>query len=759
MGEVRPRERLAGRYEILGLVGAGGMGTVYRARDLELGEDVALKMLRSERVDSSMLERFRSEVRLARRVTHTNVARVFDIGEHQAERFLTMEFVEGESLASLLARRGTLELHRALAIAAAICAGMAAAHAVGVVHRDLKPDNVLLAADGRVVVTDFGIARCTVAASLAAHETGAGVMIGTPAYMSPEQVEGRADIDARADVYALGATLFELFTGRRAWQGDVPIAVAAARLAAPPPDPRQARPDLPEAVAAVVRRCLARAPADRFADAAEVGAALASVSPTSPAAPTLARTSAPPPRPVSPDAAKTVAVLPVHNQGAPEDDFVAEGITEDLIDALSMIGLRVRPRAAVAKYEGSKAESREIGRELGVQVVVETSFRRLPGAIRLRTRVVSVVDGFQLWAKRFDRSEAALLVVSDEVARAIAEALTVRLVAPARQAPSDPVVIELYLRARAEMRQLRATPKPAVELLEQAVARAPGDPTVLAALAIARAKLWHWSGEGRAEVEEAAERAVAAAPWLGEARLSLGMSAFYGGEYERALREGRRAAALAPGLAQAHFLVGRLVFEAGLFDEGIRWLENSMEIDPKAEATYHDLCRAYELRGSRDAADRTMARCASETGARSIELIEARLWMWRRDTERARARLQGTPSDEIRPLLEYLASGSCTLEQVHALTPPMGRITAREVTARRRTFARQLFAEVACYFGHEDAAFTALAAAVDSGLLDLAWLDHCPTLAPLRARPKFPALRARVDERARRLIAAYTEPD
>src|SRR5262249_37071176 len=197
--------------EMVGWRGVGGMGRVYRAIDRELGETVALKLLLKELVNSeAMVDRFRQEVRLARKVTHRNVARTFDIGEHGGEKFLTMELVGGESLSRVLARRGALPEVEALAVARQICDGIAAAHGVGIVHRDLKPDNVLVEEGGRIVITDFGIARSD---RPDASSPTVGGAIGTPAYMAPEQVEGSASVDGRADVYAFGAMLFEMVTG------------------------------------------------------------------------------------------------------------------------------------------------------------------------------------------------------------------------------------------------------------------------------------------------------------------------------------------------------------------------------------------------------------------------------------------------------------------------------------------------------------------------------------------------------------------
>ncbi|MGH7293877.1 MAG: serine/threonine-protein kinase, partial [Polyangiaceae bacterium] len=321
----------ADRYEILGLVGSGGMGTVYRARDSELDEIVALKLLRREVMDASgMLDRFRQEVKLARRVTHRNVARTYDIGESSGEKFLTMEFVDGEALSARLAREGALQLDLVMEMAGGICAGLQAAHAAGVVHRDLKPDNVLLANDSRVVLTDFGIARAVADANRAAT---VGLALGTPAYMAPEQVEGVSDLDERADIYALGAMLYECVTGERAWSGDGIWALAAARLMNPPPDPRLKRPDLPPAVAEIVLKCMARRREDRFQSVAELAGALGAMTMPAP----RPRPSAPPPlqAPLELET-RAVAVLPFRNHGPPADDYLADGLTDDLIDALSM---------------------------------------------------------------------------------------------------------------------------------------------------------------------------------------------------------------------------------------------------------------------------------------------------------------------------------------------------------------------------------------------------------------------------------------
>ena len=749
---------LGGRYEILGLVGVGGMGSVYRARDRELEETVALKVLRRELVDKpGMLERFRREAKLARRVTHRNVARVFDIGEHQGEKFLTMELVDGESLGALMSREGRMPVARAVEIAAAICAGLASAHAAGVVHRDLKPDNVLIARDGRVVLTDFGIARAF------ADEAGAvstmGILLGTPAYMAPEQVEGSQDIDGRADIYALGALLFELFTGERAWPGDSPFGVAAARLLAPPPDPRLKRPDLPTACGAVVLRCLARRREDRFASVEQVSSELSTL--TLPAFPSMPPIAAAPARAEASAGDKTVAVLPFRNAGAPEDDYLAEELTDDLIDGLSMTPhLKVRARGAVMRYRDAATDPRDVGRELGVQVVVEGSVRRARGNVRVSARLISVADGFQLWAKRFDRPEQDVLSINDDAARAIAEALTLEHREEKRDAPSNPAAIDLYLRARHEYRKFWIDhQKKALVLLEQAEALAPSDPMILAGKAMVMARISFFYGTGLPEVRAVAERAVAVAPNLGEARLALGSAMLQAAEFEGAIRELRHAVARGPGLAEAHSALGRMLAEVGPLDEAVRSLETALAIDRDTPMAHDALVRCCALQRNFKRADEEMARMLEIQGRSAYVVIAARMMLWRRDRENADAMIRDFEKEQ-----QQVGFPSVLLEIVSKARLPFDAKTMRSMIqpasggARRRAFFFQLEAEIFAFLGNEEAVWDALELAAKSELIDVAWVDHCPLFDEIRGDPRFAPVRATVKRRADSILDAYRAP-
>lgn len=284
--------RLGARYDVLGEIGRGGMGVVYKVRDRETQEIIAAKVLRAEIGEAPNIERFKNELRLARRITHKNVCRIYDFNREDALVFITMEYVEGESLRALLDRFKTLAPTRAREIAGQICAGLREAHAQGIIHRDLKPENVMLDRAGQVKLMDFGIAR-----SMESPATTTRAFIGTPAYMAPEQVNSQ-HVDQRTDIYALGLILYECVTGQRPFSGDTPIAVAMKQVKEKPLPPRRLVASIPYQFEAVILRCLDKDPNNRFATAELLQAALAD--PRAPLAPAAAAVLRPSPRVVAP---------------------------------------------------------------------------------------------------------------------------------------------------------------------------------------------------------------------------------------------------------------------------------------------------------------------------------------------------------------------------------------------------------------------------------------------------------------------------
>jgi TolB-like protein/Flp pilus assembly protein TadD len=749
-------ELIAGRYELLGMLGAGGMGTVYRARDRELDEIVALKVLRKELAASpSMLERFRREVKLARRVTHRNVARTFDIGEHGGDRFLTMEYVEGELLATRLGRSGRLGFQETVAVARDVCAGLAAAHAAGVLHRDLKGDNVVIALDGRAVITDFGIARAV--AEGEATRT-AGGFVGTPAYMAPEQVEGVADLDARADIYALGAMMYELLTGNAPWTGDSVFAIASARLMKPPPDPRALVPEIPTQLAELVLSLMARRREDRPASADDAAAALARVTGVE------GKTSSPPPPMQARGVHKrTVAVLPLLNLGAADDAYLAQTVTEDIVDLLSVVPeLRVRPRGESARHDSAARDVREIGRQLGVDVVVDGSLRRTGDQTRVSVRLVTVDDGFQLWAKRFDRPASEVLTVADVAAAAIGCALTSRDVAAPRAAAVSPVAQDLYLRGRYLLhRGWFEVSAQAVDLLRKAAEHAPEDARILGTLAIGLCRLYGFQRDGAETARQArtiADKAILLAPERPEGHVALGLLHLTNGEAAAAVRELKKALELAPNNVDALDALGKILIEVGRVERGLELLTQAVAIQPDLSVARQAMVRALGLLGLWDDALEAMGPIPTDqSDLPSHILVIARLHLWRGDAAAAAAlgdlvdRL-ATPRarEAVTGFLRVATTLKVSDEDLAVMCDRLPVTSA--VAARRAAFNAQIHCESLLACGRLEEGLEMLQTADANTLIDLVWLDSCPLFEPVRGRPEFAKVRANVSMRAKRAL-------
>jgi serine/threonine-protein kinase len=725
------------------------MGTVYKVRDLELDEIVALKTLRHEWIDApGALERFKREVKLARRVTHRNVARTFDIGEHGREKFLTMEYVDGPSLSRAIEDRGAFPIPDALRVGVGIAEALEAAHAVDVVHRDLKPDNVLLASDGRIVVTDFGIAQLHRAGG--GSETGVGQIVGTPAYMAPEQVEG-APIDARADLYALGLVLYEMLVGKRAFTGETPFAAAAARLVQPPPDPSRARSGLSEPLSALVRKLLARRRDDRPAGAGEVREALVALGKTA---------TAPSVRPASPavipEVARSLALMPLRGVGPAEDAWIGEGLADDLQDALCMArGLRVKARGAPHEGEDAKA----FGARMEVELVLDGNVRRSGDDVRLQLRLTSVEDGFQVWAHRFQCRIGDLLVVSDEAARAIAEAAGSAKPAAAPRAAADSGAIELYLRARQQGTRAFLDRAPPFALLEQARALAPSDPTILASYAILGARSTFRPGappELMPKAREAAERALEIAPGLADPWVAIAHVRHGSGDTPGAVRALKRAIANSPSCAEAHDLLGRVLAEADRIEEAQPHVDRALWLDGSLAFARVDRIRMYALLGDWPAVEREIDVLASHSTAHVV-LISPRLSIWA-GRQLIHGRLDAATTSFAEDVVGifwrtfdeqvFHADDRATFDELLGAVPPVSRPA--------RLF-HQLRAELLSFVGDRDECLAAVEASVAAGLEDFGWIQRCPMLRPLHGEPRFEAARARVKVHADAVSQAWAE--
>ena len=766
---------LAGRYELVGMLGSGAMGTVYRALDRELDETVALKVLKKELASADMLERFRREVKLARKVTHKNVARTYDIGEEPSangqggDRFLTMEFVEGEMLASRLARRGRMPLAEVLQIARDVCAGLGAAHAVGVIHRDLKPENIIVAKDGRSVITDFGIARAAQAGS-SSRTVG---IVGTPEYMAPEQVEGASDLDARADLYALGVMMYELLCGEPAWKGDTIIAIATARLLRPPPDLRAVLPNVAPNIAEVVLRLMARRREDRYATAEDVIQALETIAPPTlaPRHPTSGTLPiglvAPILKPTRPGS-RVVAVLPIINLGAKDDNYLVDGVLEDLVDLLSMVrGLAVRPRGETMRHTGSDRDAREIGRSVSADVVVDASFRRIGERVRASFRLIAVEDGFQLWAQRFDRTPAEVLTIADDAAAAIAEHLTAVLDAPAKKERShDPEAEDLYLRGRHQLRrgwieyQIEAK-----DSLERAYERAPDDPRIGGAYALAIARTYGMPPTGVEIAERAraiAEKVLEADPRNADARVAIGTLHLQNHEVDASVRHLRQALASSPNCVEALDWLGRIMGEVGREQDAILYLRRAGAIEPDNLGPRYQIARIYSITGNLRGMHEELGPMPTHPGDLAVWfMVQAREMLWRKDEATSKRLLQVLETAPKLPPSARFAVGQLLGTALGTNESARDRAVLDRIlpvdasrTPRRASFNAQIRAEVLAALGETELVLESLRHADGNSLVDLSWLDHCPIFDPVRGRTEYKEVRERVAIRARRVCEA-----
>jgi serine/threonine-protein kinase len=752
-------QRFAGRYLVERMLGRGGMGTVWAVLDAQLGERVALKMLHPDTRDAgAAIERFRREVRLARRITHPNVARIYDIGDHQGVHYLTMEWIHGASLAEQLVAHTTWAPARALAMADQIARGLAAAHACGVVHRDLKPANVLVEESGRAAITDFGIA-CAITGDVKLT-LDRNSWMGTPAYMSPEQVRGDP-VDARSDVYALGTILFEMLTGRLPFVADGVFALALARIQQPACDPSTLV-TLDEDLAALVRSCLAMNPDERPTSAAEVSDAIQRLGPDAGVgAPAAAPTPKPTFMPVRPGA-HGIAVLPFRYRGPASDEYLADALTDELVDLLSNTrGLKVAARGATARFVDAP-DPKTIGRELGVDAIIEGTVQRAGPLVRISARLLATETGFQTWSERFEGRLDDVFDMQDRMAKRVAESLRVELQRHASLGEVSEEAVALYLRARKRSRspELGGTGEDnALALLDRAIQLAPHFKPALAAHAIMAERMWFFPGasqvlDWREIVRASVARALAEAPDLAETHVAAARYAAHTMDLSGAARSLSRALTIAPTSAAAHEYLGFLQCEAGRADEGIRHLELAAELDPTLTLGLLGAARHYELVGDHARADEYLQRVRASTGAEvGLIAMEARFATWRGDMDtirRCREAIRMAPGVfAFFMLITDVFLGERDAAEIEAAPPA----SARGFSPRFATIGEQLTAEVLASAGRLEGAMAALRRAVDHVLVDLAWLERCPLLEPLRTQPDYSELHARVRARAEEIWA------
>ena len=691
-------------YSIVRELGQGGMATVYLADDSKHHRQVALKVLKRELAASIEAARFLREIEIAATLTHPNILPLHDSGNCNGRLYYVMPYVEGGSLRERLMRERQLPVQDAVRLTREVADALVYAQECGVVHRDIKPENILLQ-HGHPVVVDFGVAR---AFSMLGQNfsTGAGMTVGTPAYMSPEQATGAVTIDCRADQYALACVLYEMLAGHPPFVGGDLRTTLARQVTDPPPPLTTVRPGIPGAVRQTVMRGLAKAPADRFPSAREFAEAL--VAPV-----------------VDTEPASSIAVLPFVNlSGDSEDEYFGDGMAEEIITALARIhGLHVASRTSAFAFKDKQIDIRAIGELLNVGSVLEGSVRRSGNMLRVTAQLIGTADGYHLWAGRFDRERKDIFAIHDDIAANIARALRVVLGEDERQAiarapTTDPEAYDFYLRGRQFFHQRR---KKSVVFARQMFNRAiqcdPEYARAYAGVADACAFLAHYYEDESAaanldEADAASRKALELDPRLAEAHAARGFLLTLRQRLVEAEEEFRVAIELDPNQFEARYFHARTCFQRGELVQALELFGEAARVRDDHEALYFAAQTLTALERTVDAAN---------AYRKALPVIERYLEL---NPDDGRAI---TMAAVCCSRLGDRARGLEWAEQATVVDPEDANVAYN----------------VACLLaleGERDRAIELLQRAFQVGFARRDWIEHDPDLESLRGDPRFQAM-------------------
>jgi serine/threonine-protein kinase len=567
---------LGDRYAIERELGAGGMATVYLATDRKHDREVALKVLRPDLAAVLGAERFLQEIRITARLDHPHILTLIDSGGSDSFLWYVLPYVRGESLRARLNREKQIPVEVAISLGLQVAGALDYAHRHGVIHRDVKPENILLH-EGEAMVTDFGIALAVREAG-GARLTETGLSLGTPHYMSPEQASGEQDLDARSDVYSLGAVVYEMLAGEPPHTGPTVPVIIAKLLSQPPTPLRLVRATVPEGISQTVAKSLAKAPSDRFATALQFAQALEKPAPSSSAG--------------QGQGLKSIAVLPFTDMSAEHgNEYFCEGMAEEIINALtSLDALRVAARTSSFAFKGQNVDARTIGQRLDVAAILEGSVRRAGDRLRITAQLINVTDGYHLWSQRYDRTMADVFEIQDEISRAIVDSLRVKLLGRENdrlvRPPTDNLdAYNLYLKGRYFWSQRGEGLQRALESFAHAIDKDPNYAAPLTGIADCNNML-AWYGiipprEAFAAARQAASRALAIDPDSAEANTSLAfVKLFHDWDWRGAEQGFLEALRQKPSYGTAHHWYGEYLLAAGRFDEAIAEANRALEADP-----------------------------------------------------------------------------------------------------------------------------------------------------------------------------------
>jgi serine/threonine protein kinase/tetratricopeptide (TPR) repeat protein len=624
--ELTTGSTFASRYQVIEELGRGGMGKVYKVFDTKIKEKVALKLIRPEiSSDSETIERFSNELRLARKIAQRNVCRMFDLGEAEGAHFITMEYVQGEDLKSMIRMAAGLSIGAVLSIGKQICDGLAEAHSLEVVHRDLKPQNIMIDKGGNAKIMDFGIARSLRERGI----TGPSVLIGTPEYMSPEQAEAK-EVDYRSDIYSLGIILYEMATGRVPFEGDTALSIAMKHKGEIPKNPKEFNPHIPDDLAGIILKCLEKDRSRRYQTTSDVRAELERIEKGLPTTERVAperkpftskqiTVSFPLKKVIIPAAAlaavavigivlikvlpkraalpfapsiRSIAVLPFENIGGPgEDEAFSDGITEDITTQLSKISeLDVRSQTSAMRYKNSSLGIKAIGRELNAAHILVGSVRRADSNVRITARLIDAATDKNIWADTFDRNSKEIFAIQSDIAQKIAAALKATLT-PAekerieKKPTKDIRAYEYYVKGREYyFRYKKEENEQAIELFKKAIELDPDYALAHAGLGDAYSQRVIRFGFPEAEwfdpaVEEA-QKAISLDPNLAEGYKALGSAYIAKGWLRKAVEAGQKAVEANPNSTIAVSALTDIYIGIGEYDKAFPLAKKAIALNP-----------------------------------------------------------------------------------------------------------------------------------------------------------------------------------